>query len=211
MIHWKSYLASFLVLTIGLLWLFAATGPTQQKADAGILQRMRENRQARREARWERIQEWHRQHDGDGKHRPQPQPQPQPVPVPTPPAPVVPPAPINPPKPPTPDPTAPIKAGSLWLIEVPPSLMAVDSNLEPVLFSANVLATLQAKGNHRVVVDQATAAAQLAPIVQRAIADGLPRAILLDTTQTADKWIVGSLPLTSEADILNHLQAYQGK
>ena len=38
MVHWKSYLASFfLVLTIGLLWLFAATGPTQQKADAGIL------------------------------------------------------------------------------------------------------------------------------------------------------------------------------
>ena len=153
---------------------------------------MRENRQARREARWERIQEWHRQRDGDGKHRPQPQPQPQPVPVPTPPAPVVPPAPINPPKPPTPDPTAPIKAGSLYFVPIPPSLTSVDATLASVLFSPSILAALQAKGNHRVVVDRNTAAAQLAPVVARAVADGLPRGIFLDTTQTADKWIVGA-------------------
>lgn len=209
MYHWKSYLASFfLVLTAGLLWLFASQPSEARWRDRhpnGIIARVAANR----EARWERIQEWHRQHDGH--YHPQPNPQPQPQPAPTPPTPVVPPAPINPPKPPTPDPTTPIKAGSLWLIEVPPSLMAVDANLEPVLFSANILATLQAKGNHRVVVDQATAAAQLAPVVQRAIADGLPRAILLDTTQTADKWIVGSVPIDTEANILARLSAYQGK
>ena len=210
MVHWKSYLASFfLVLTVGLLWLFASQSSEARWRDRhpnGIIARVAE----RRAERWERIQEWHRQHDGDGKHRPQPQPQPQPVPVPTPPAPVLPPAPINPPKPPTPDPAAAIAAGHLWLVEVVPSLTTLTDTQAAVVESPNVLKALLAKGNHRYLCDPSTAPISVANAVQRAIADGLPRAILLDDTKPVGAWIVGSIPLDSEANIMARLKAYQG-
>jgi hypothetical protein len=157
MVHWKSYLASFLlVLTAGLLWLFATTGPTQQQADAGVFRQMRENRQARRAARWERIQAWHQKHF---YVPPTPQPQPQPQPQPIPPIPPLPPAPI--PEPPKTDPALPV--ARVLVLYDPNWLSTADPKQAAILTDPGLFAYLNGKypHNYRFYASTADPAAML--------------------------------------------------
>ena len=209
MTHWKSYLASFfLVLTIGLLWLFAAAGPTQQQANAGLLRQMRENRQALREARWERIRAWHEQHDGhhnpQPRPQPQPKPQPKPQPQPTPPSPTpVPPVPNVTPAPPSPV-QGTIAPANCWVVVIVPSLQGQTSAFTAIETSS---AIRQALNGQFAYCDPQTAPASIADVLARASADALPRAVWIDQSKAGRQRIVGSMPITSESDLLAQVKA----
>ena len=154
-----------------------------------------------------------RRHDQRPHVDPRPQPHVDPAPVPVPdviPVPTPDPAPpINPPQPATPDPVVAIAAGHLWVVEVVPSMLKMDSAQASIVESANVWALLQTKGNHRWLCDQSSAPATITDAIARAVKDGLPRAILLDDTKPKGTWIVGSIPLVSVAELTTHVTAYQ--
>jgi hypothetical protein len=203
-VHWKSYLASFfLVLTIGLLWLFASQPSEARWRDRhpnGIIARVAEQR----EARWERIQEWHRQHDGDGRHHPQPEPQPQPQPQPTPPSPTpVPPVPNVTPAPPSPVQAA-IAPANCWVVVIVPSLQGQSNAFTAIETSS---AIRQALNGQFAYCDPQTAPPSIADVLIRASADALPRAVWIDQSKPGPHRIVGSMPITSESDLLAQVKA----
>ena len=204
MYHWKSYLASFLlVLTVGLLWLFASQPSEARWRDRhpnGIIARVAANR----EARWQRIQAWHNQHDGH--HSPQPQPRPQPPPQPTPPNPTpVPPTPNVTPAPPSPV-QGTIAPANCWVIVVVPDLQGQGDALGAIERST---AIRQALNYQFAYCDPVRAPASIADAISRASADALPRMIVLDQSKGL-KRVVGSYPVVSEADMLTTIKGFLG-
>jgi hypothetical protein len=126
---------------------------------------------------------------------------------------------VTPPNPPQPGPapsppqpgTATIPAGRLWLIAVIPDVTKQTPEQGAIRASPELHKLLDSKGNHLRWVDPQTAPAELAPWVQRAVADGLPRAIVLDGEESGSvvKESV-SLPATS-ADAVSLLEKWGGK